>query len=154
MKLTTKGRYAVTTLLDMAMIQPSGPITIPDIAKRHHISRAYLERLAAKLRNKGLLKSVRGAQGGYLLGKEAQDITVADIIAAVDEQVDTTRCQGHANCHEGVMCLTHHLWEALNDVIFEFLENITLADLANNPNLINRVKRLPTKVSVEQMEQL
>lgn len=152
MKLTTKGRYAVTTLLDMALMQPSGPITIPEIAKRHHLSKAYLERLAAKLRQKGLLQSVRGAQGGYLLGRKPEDITIAEIIQAVDETMDTTLCKGQANCHEGAVCLTHHLWESLNDVIFQFLKNVTLKDLVLNPKLLNKVKTLPTKISIEDME--
>lgn len=155
MKLTTKGRYAVTALLDMALLQQQGPVTIPDIARRHHLSPAYLERLAGKLRQKGLLNSVRGAHGGYLLGKTPQDISIADIIKAVDEKMDTTRCQGQANCHEGGICLTHHLWETLNDVIFDFLQNITLQDLMQKPKLLNKVKALPlpTKISIELMDE-
>lgn len=150
MKLTTKGRYAVTTLLDMALMQREGPINIPDIAKRHHLSAAYLERLAAKLRQKGLLNSVRGAQGGYFLSRKPEEITIAEIIQAVDEKMDTTLCQGQANCHEGTVCLTHHLWESLNQVIFEFLHKVTLKDLTQRPNILKHVHTLqvPTKISV------
>lgn len=152
MKLTTKGRYAVTTLLDMVLIEQPGPITILQIAKRHHLSPAYLERLAGKLRQRGLLKSVRGAQGGYLLGKKPEEITIAEIIEAVEEKMDTTRCQGQANCHEGGVCLTHHLWESLNQVIFEFLQKVTLKDLADRPNILNQTAGMsfPTKISVTE----
>lgn len=133
MKLTTKGRYAVTTLLDLASTQQTGPINIGQVANRHDISAAYLERLAGKLRDKGLLKSIRGAQGGYMLAKAPSDITVADILMAVEEKLDTTRCRGKANCQEGHLCSTHHLWEQLNTKIMGFLEGITLQDLMVKP---------------------
>lgn len=129
MKLTTKGRYAVTTLLDLATSPQAAPTKIGHVAKRHGLSSAYLERLAGKLRDSGLLKSIRGAQGGYLLAKDASQITVADIMTAVEEQLDTTRCHGRANCQSGQQCSTHHLWEHLNQKINGFLAGITLADL-------------------------
>lgn len=137
MKLTTKGRYAVTALVDLAIHQQDEPMSICDVASRHGISPTYLERLAGMLRAKGLLKSVRGAKGGYHLAKPASDITVADIIRAVDENMDATACQGKANCHEGSVCITHHLWDRLNQQIVDFLTSITLSDLINEPKLLS-----------------
>lgn len=142
MKLTTKGRYAVTALLDLALHQNAGPITIATVAERHHIPVTYLERLAGLMRAKGLLKSVRGAKGGYVLAKSPEEITVADIIAAVNEGIDTTRCGGKANCLQGKVCLTHHLWDELNNEIFSFLKGITLSALAAKP----RKEHVPTTV--------
>lgn len=130
MKLTTKGRYAVTALLDLTLNQDAGPTTIAKVAERHGISVTYLERLAGLMRAKGLLKSIRGAKGGYVLARSADDITVADIISAVNEGIDTTRCQGKGNCYKGAMCLTHHLWDKLNHEIYHFLQSITLSTLA------------------------
>lgn len=130
MKLTTKGRYAVTALVDLTINQQEGPTTIAEVAKRHGISVPYLERLAGLMRAKGLLKSIRGAKGGYVLGRPAEQITVADIICAVNEGIDTTRCQGKANCYKGAVCLTHHLWDKLNHEILHFLQSITLSTLA------------------------
>ncbi|MBS0286187.1 MAG: Rrf2 family transcriptional regulator [Proteobacteria bacterium] len=135
MKLTTKGRYAVTALLDLALHQQKGPVTVSELAQRHGISAAYLERLAGLMRSKGLLKSIRGAKGGYLLAKEPDAITLAEIIDAVDERIDTTRCQGKANCHDGAMCITHHLWDELNDKISLFFQGITLGALAKKPQI-------------------
>jgi len=132
MKLTTKGRYAVTALLDFAIHQEQGPITIAQVASRQQISTSYLERLASRMRSKGLLKSIRGAKGGYLLAKPAQQITIAEIITAVDEGIDTTRCQGKANCQQGKVCLTHQLWEQLNDNIYHFLQSVTLQSLVKS----------------------
>jgi Rrf2 family iron-sulfur cluster assembly transcriptional regulator len=129
MKLTTKGRYAVTALIDMAIHQDQGPTTISQVASRHHISTTYLERLAGIMRAKGLLKSIRGPKGGYILAKPAGEITLADIIEAVDERIDATQCAGKGNCQEGKMCLTHHIWDELNQKIFLFLKGITLRDV-------------------------
>ncbi len=141
MKLTTKGRYAVTALLDLAIHQQEGPITISVLATRHGISQAYLERLAGVMRAKGLLKSVRGSKGGYILARPAETITLADIIQAVDERIDTTRCAGKANCHDGAMCLTHHLWDELNHKISHFFQGITLRSLAEKPQVAAIAKR-------------
>lgn len=141
MKLTTRGRYAVTALLDLALQGGDRPVTVGEIAERHSISTAYLERLTGQMRARGLLKSVRGAKGGYVLGRLAETITIADIIEAVDEGVDATRCKGKGNCHQGAMCLTHHLWDALNQEIFEFLKRITLQALADKPAILN-IKRV------------
>ncbi len=136
MKLTTKGRYAVTALLDLAIHHQDGPITISVLAQRNGISVAYLERLAHVMRTKGLLKSVRGAKGGYVLARSAENITLAEIIDAVDERIDTTKCQGKSNCHEGNMCLTHHLWDELNKKIAHFFQGITLGALAKKPQVV------------------
>lgn len=141
MKLTTKGRYAVTALLDLAIHQHIGPTPITELAKRQHISPTYLERLAGRMRQKGLLKSIRGKHGGYILAKSPEDITLADIINAVNEGIDTTKCKGKGNCHNGGMCLTHNLWAELNDKITHFLSNITLENLAKKPDVLAIAKQ-------------
>ncbi len=129
MKLTTKGRYAVTAMLDLALHAGSGPITLADVARRQDISLSYLEQLFARLRRKSLVSSVRGPGGGYRLGRSAQEISVAEVITAVDENVDTTRCGGAHNCQDSQPCLTHDLWCDLSDRINEYLSGITLYDL-------------------------
>ncbi len=133
MKLTTRGRYAVTAILDLVIHPQAGPTTVAQLSERHGIPAPYLERLTGLMRSKGLLKSVRGAKGGYVLARSPQEITVADIIASVNEGIDTTRCQGKGNCYKGAMCLTHHLWDELNQEIFHFLQGITLSALAAKP---------------------
>ena len=129
MKLTTKGRYAVTAMLDLALHSDSGPITLADIAKRQGISLSYLEQLFARLRRKDLVSSVRGPGGGYMLSRSAEEISVAAVITAVDETVDTTRCGGAQNCQDNQPCLTHDLWHDLSDRIHEYLSCISLHDL-------------------------
>jgi Rrf2 family iron-sulfur cluster assembly transcriptional regulator len=129
MRLTTKGRYAVTAMLDLSINASDGPVTLSDISKRQDISLSYLEQLFSKLRKQELVSSVRGPGGGYLLGRKDADIDVAEIIDAVSESMDTTKCQGKGDCQGGEMCLTHHLWESLSDQIHNFLSNISLADL-------------------------
>jgi Rrf2 family iron-sulfur cluster assembly transcriptional regulator len=129
MKLTSKGRYAVTAILDLAFHARSGPVPLPHIARRQDISLSYLEQLFTRLRKTGLVNSTRGPGGGYTLGKPANAITVAEIIAAVDERVDNTQCSGAGDCQDGEQCLTHDLWEDLGDRIFGFLGGITLQDL-------------------------
>lgn len=129
MKLTTKGRYAVTAMLDLAMHQQNTTVSLADIALRQDISQSYLEQLFSKLRRKGLVSSVRGPQGGYRLGRELGEISVADIILAIDEPLDTTRCAGAANCQKGERCITHHLWDELNVVIVNFLDGVSLENL-------------------------
>ena len=129
MKLTSKGRYAVTAMLDVAMHSGSDPITLSDISRRQHISLAYLEQLFAKLRRKGLVVSSRGPGGGYRLAQTANELNVADIIEAVDESMDSTKCQGQGNCQNGEKCLTHSLWDDLSQNIRMFLNGISLADL-------------------------
>ncbi|MFK7731174.1 MAG: Rrf2 family transcriptional regulator [Pseudomonadales bacterium] len=129
MKLTTRGRYAVTAMLDLAVNSESGPANLAKISTRQDISLSYLEQLFSLLRRRGLVKSQRGPGGGYLLAKEAEDISVAQVIAAVNEDTDVTRCGGSGNCQHGGTCLTHHLWMDLSDQIRNFLGDISLADL-------------------------
>ncbi len=129
MRLTTKGRYAVTAMLDLAINQQGGTISLADISSRQEISLSYLEQLFSKLRKNGLVSSVRGPGGGYRLAIDADEISVADIVDAVDERIDATNCKGMGNCNEGHMCLTHHLWMDLSAQIREFLRDITLASL-------------------------
>jgi Rrf2 family iron-sulfur cluster assembly transcriptional regulator len=152
MKLTTKGRYAVTALLDLAIHHQEGPITISALAQRNNISSTYLERLAGLMRAKGLLKSVRGPRGGYILARPATEITLADIIEAVNEGIDTTRCQGKGNCHDGVMCLTHHLWDELNHNISHFFQGITLSALAAKPQVVAIAKATAAKMKFIRLE--
>ena len=129
MRLTTKGRYAVTSILDLALHQDQGPIPLAGISSRQDISLSYLEQLFAQLRRRGLVQSVRGPGGGYHLGKEPSAISVAEVIEAVNETTDATRCKGAGDCQKGEICLTHHLWMDLSDQIRDFLGDITLADL-------------------------
>ena len=129
MRLTTKGRYAVTAMLDLAIHMGSGPITLSDISQRQGISLSYLEQLFAKLRRNDVVSSVRGPGGGYLLSRSSGEIFVAQIIDAVNEAVDATGCGGNSDCQQGETCLTHHLWCDLSDQIHGFLSNISLASL-------------------------
>lgn len=138
MRLTTKGRYAVTAMLDLAIHKEQGPVSLADISGRQTISLSYLEQLFAKLRRNQLVKSVRGPGGGYELNRDAEDIFIAQIIDAVNESVDTTRCKGAGDCQGGEICLTHYLWEDLSQQIHEFLESISLADLVAK----NEIKRI------------
>ena len=129
MRLTTKGRYAVTAMLDLALHQGEGPITLADIASRQGISLSYLEQLFSRLRRRDLVSSVRGPGGGYTLGREPDTIFVAEVITAVDENVDTTRCGGANNCQNNERCLTHDLWHDLSNRIYGYLNQISLLDL-------------------------
>lgn len=129
MRLTTKGRYAVTAMLDLAIHHGEGPITLAEIAQRQGISLSYLEQLFSRLRKRELVSSVRGPGGGYSLGRQAKEICVAEVITAVDENVDTTRCGGAHNCHNNQRCLTHDLWQDLSRRIHEYLGQISLHDL-------------------------
>ncbi|RTZ19270.1 Fe-S cluster assembly transcriptional regulator IscR [Vibrio penaeicida] len=129
MRLTSKGRYAVTAMLDVALHSQESPVPLADISERQGISLSYLEQLFSKLRKAGLVASVRGPGGGYRLGTDADDIAVGMVIAAVDESVDATKCNGKADCQGGSRCLTHTLWRDLSARISEFLNNITLGEL-------------------------
>lgn len=129
MRLTTKGRYAVTAMLDLALHTQQGPVSLADISARQGISLSYLEQLFARLRQCNLVQSVRGPGGGYRLLGSTADISIAQVVDAVSESLDATRCEGKGNCHEGEVCLTHHLWESLSDQIHQFLNGISLADL-------------------------
>lgn len=131
MRLTTKGRYAVTAMLDLALNARQGPVSLADISDRQSISVSYLEQLFAKLRKNGLVSSVRGPGGGYLLAREGGEIFIAQIIDAVDESVDVTRCGGAADCQGGMTCLTHELWSDLSAKLHDFLESISLQSLVD-----------------------
>jgi Rrf2 family iron-sulfur cluster assembly transcriptional regulator len=129
MRLTTKGRYAVTAMLDLALHYKEGPITLADISQRQGISLSYLEQLFSKLRKNGLVDSTRGPGGGYRLSRDAHEVAVADVITAVDEKVETTRCGGLSNCQDDQQCLTHELWTDLSYQIHDFLKGISLGQL-------------------------
>jgi len=141
MRLTTKGRYAVTAMLDLAIHFEDGPITLADISRRQGISLSYLEQLFSRLRKQGLVVSARGPGGGYRLSREASEIAVADVITAIDEKVDATRCGGLANCQDDQPCLTHELWSDLSQRIYDFLSGITLADLVDRSEVQEVVQR-------------
>lgn len=131
MRLTTKGRYAVTAMLDLAIHSDKGPITLSDISQRQGISLSYLEQLFARLRKRGLVLSTRGPGGGYRLSRSASEIPVAEVITAVDEYVDMMKCGGKGDCTGEGPCITHELWEELSQRIHEFLEGISLGDLVS-----------------------
>ncbi len=130
MRLTTRGRYAVTAMLDLALHGWRGPVSLADIARRQALPLSYLEQLFARMRRSALVGSVRGPGGGYALRRPADEVFVAEIIAAVDESVDTTKCGGGGDCRDGETCLTHYLWEDLSRQIRRFLGGVSLADLA------------------------
>ncbi len=132
MRLTTKGRFAVTAMMDLAMHNGSGPVTLAEISGRQKISLSYLEQLFGKLRRHRLVDSVRGPGGGYCLAKETENVTVAEIILAVDEPIDATQCGGKENCRDEQKCLTHDLWATLNQRIFGYLESVTLRQLVES----------------------
>src|SRR5271155_5411552 len=129
MRLTTKGRFAVTAMIDLAMQPGTGPVTLAEISRRQKISLSYLEQLFAKLRRRALVDSVRGPGGGYSLAKDMAQLSVADIILAVDEPIDATQCGGKENCQDDKKCMTHELWASLNTHIFAFLKSVTLEQL-------------------------
>ena len=141
MRLTTKGRYAVTAMLDLAIHQGVGPIALADIAQRQGISLSYLEQLFSRLRKRTLVSSVRGPGGGYNLSRDAGDIFIAEVISAVDENVDTTRCGGAHNCKENGPCLTHDLWQDLSERIYDYLNQISLRDLVERKGVQEAVQR-------------
>ncbi|MFC0117606.1 Fe-S cluster assembly transcriptional regulator IscR [Pseudoalteromonas xiamenensis] len=157
MKLTSKGRYAVTAMLDVALHASIGPVPLADISERQEISLSYLEQLFARLRKHGLVSSVRGPGGGYLLGREAAAISVGDVINAVDESVDATRCHGSTGgCQSGLRCLTHSLWSDLSIRIEDFLNNITLAELVSNTDVQSVATRQDNQVknTVQQLNNI
>ncbi len=141
MRLTTKGRYAVTAMLDLAINQNRGPITLSEISGRQEISLSYLEQLFSKLRKQGLVKSSRGPGGGYQLAMVADEISISEIITAVDESIDARRCQGDGNCQGDHSCLTHDLWTELSGQIHEFLESITLGKLMKSKQVNDSTRR-------------
>ena len=132
MRLTTKGRFAVTAMVDLAMRASRGPVTLAAISERQHISLSYLEQLFGKLRRARLVSSVRGPGGGYCLAKPTAGISVADIIAAVDEPIDATLCAGKENCDDDRRCITHDLWATLNEKMNDYLTSVSLADVVSH----------------------
>ena len=139
MRLSTKGRYAVTAMMDLAIHEPDGPVTLADISRCQGISLSYLEQLFAKLRKKNLVVGVRGPGGGYRLSRPANEISVALIIAAVDEKVDMT-CGGQSNCGDDDRCSTHELWCALSKRMFSFLDDISLESFLSRPSVQRVIK--------------
>ena len=140
MRLTTKGRFAVTAMIDLAMRDGQGPVTLAGISDRQKISLSYLEQLFGKLRRSGLVESMRGPGGGYSLARKSNDVSVADIIVAVDEPIDATRCGGKEDCLDDHRCMTHDLWAQLNERVFDFLGSVTLHDL------VEQQKTKPVKI--------
>ncbi len=141
MKLSTKGRYAVTAMMDIALHEKVGPVTLADISQCQGISLSYLEQLFSKLRGSGLVKGVRGPGGGYRLAKPASDISVSDIIDSVDEKLDFTKCKGMGDCNQGERCITHKLWSGLTEDLHRFLSGITLDQYVNRPQISELVKK-------------
>ena len=163
MRLTTKGRFAVTAMLDLALheaqelaaqVTPiqqgvgSKPVTLAGISERQHISLSYLEQLFSRLRKDGLVSSVRGPGGGYRLAKPASEISVSNIITAVDELIDATQCCGTENCHDEGRCMTHDLWTALNGKILEYLSGVSLAELVANQ--LNKQNNQPVQFTLKR----
>lgn len=137
MRLTTKGRFAVTAMIDLALHGDQGPVTLAGISERQRISLSYLEQLFGRLRRNKLVGSVRGPGGGYHLAKPMSEVSVADIILAVDEPIDATQCKGKENCHNDQRCMTHDLWTNLNVKIRDYLALITLEQLVTSPKVKN-----------------
>lgn len=159
MRLTSKGRYAVTAMLDVALHSQDTPVPLADISERQGISLSYLEQLFSRLRKAGLVASVRGPGGGYRLGLPAEEIAVGMVIAAVDESVDATKCQGRGDCQGGVRCLTHTLWCDLSARISGFLNNITLGELMEDNDVLTisdkqnqRLQSHTSKASLSQSQ--
>ena len=150
MRLTTKGRFAVTAMIDLAMHHGSGPVTLAEISGRQRISLSYLEQLFGKLRRHQLVESVRGPGGGYCLARDMEKVTVTDIILAVDEPIDATQCGGKENCHDDQKCLTHDLWAALNERIFDYLGAVSLRQLVDS----QRAKETARQSGVAQVRDM
>ncbi len=143
MRLTTKGRFAVTAMMDLAMRGGDGPVTLAGISERQNISLSYLEQLFGKLRRYHLVDSVRGPGGGYCLSRPADQITVTDIVRAVDEPFDATQCGGHENCKDKERCMTHDLWSTLNRKMYDYLSSVSLFDLVDK-----QMRKAEAEVSV------
>ncbi len=141
MKLTTRGRYAVTAMLDLALYENQGPISLADISGRQEISLSYLEQLFSRLRRSGLVESTRGPGGGYRIAQPLAEVSVANIVRAVNESVDTTQCGGQKNCHNHGRCLTHDLWEGLSEQIESFLSGVSLQDLIDKDQVRDVAQR-------------
>lgn len=146
MRLTTKGRYAVTAMLDLAFHSQNKPVTLTEIATRQTISLSYLEQLFSRLRKAGMVIGVRGPGGGYKLSRVAAEINIADIILAVDGPIDSTNCEGKSDCQDGQPCLTHNLWMGLSDQIRNYLEGISLGELLEREPVSEIAKRQDAQV--------
>ncbi|MGR9117088.1 MAG: Fe-S cluster assembly transcriptional regulator IscR [Gammaproteobacteria bacterium] len=151
MRLTTKGRYAVTAMLDLAFHSQQNPVTLTDIATRQTISLSYLEQLFARLRRAGMVTGVRGPGGGYKLSREASQINIADVIEAVDEPLDSTKCGGEGNCQNNKACLTHDLWMGLSEQIRSYLKDISLGDLLEKHEIQEVAKRQENDAKVIEL---
>lgn len=150
MRLTTKGRYAVTAVLDLALNSHDKPVNLSDISDRQAISLSYLEQLFSKLRKNNIVKSIRGPGGGYLLNAARDEISVAHIINAVNESIELSRCDGRADCHDGKQCLTHNLWVDLSTRINDFLDNISIGELIrqNEQQANDRLSNITNTITV------
>ncbi len=135
MRLTTKGRYAVTAMMDLALHEHTDPVTLSDIAEHQEISLSYLEQLFARLRKKGLVTGTRGPGGGYRIARSVDEISIAEIVTAVDEKIDVTLCAGKEDCQDGERCLTHDLWMDLSAKLYEFMHGITLGEVIKHPGV-------------------
>ncbi|PCJ49256.1 MAG: Fe-S cluster assembly transcriptional regulator IscR [Gammaproteobacteria bacterium] len=153
MKLTTKGRYAVTAMLDLSLHSVNNPITLSDISSRQDLSLSYLEQLFSRLRRNGLVMSTRGPGGGYQLGRDPEQIKVAEVILAVNESLDATGCQGKRSCQQGSICLAHNLWLGLSDTIYEYLNNITLAEVISQQEIREIAYKQDAPVSQEPSDE-
>jgi Rrf2 family iron-sulfur cluster assembly transcriptional regulator len=146
MRLSTKGRYAVTAMLDLAIHHEEGPVTLADISESQGISLSYLEQLFARLRRHGLVEGLRGPGGGYRLSRHPRDISVAQVITAIGEGIDATMCEGGRDCQDGEECLTHQLWTKLGREIFDFLNGITLASFIERDDVNEVIRRQQARV--------
>ncbi|MBC9129770.1 Fe-S cluster assembly transcriptional regulator IscR [Frischella sp. Ac48] len=151
MKLTSKGRYAVTAMLDVALHSKKGPVSLADISVRQAISLSYLEQLFSRLRKNGLVISVRGPGGGYVLGRKMNEIAISSIVKAVDETVTATKCHGEEGCQGGVKCLTHSLWNELSERIDSFLTGITLSELVKSEDVKTIADRQDNVIRVNHL---
>ena len=151
MRLSTKGRYAVTAMLDLAIHHAEGPVTLAGISENQGISLSYLEQLFARLKKHGLVEGLRGPGGGYRLSRKPEDISVAEVITAIGEGIDATQCAGNENCQDGERCLTHELWTKLGNEIYDFLNGFTLASFIQRDDVHEVIRRQQGKVSLSAL---
>jgi Rrf2 family iron-sulfur cluster assembly transcriptional regulator len=151
MRLSTKGRYAVTAMLDLAIHHAEGPVTLAGISENQGISLSYLEQLFARLKKHGLVEGLRGPGGGYRLSRRPEDISIAEVITAIGEGIDATQCAGNENCQDGERCLTHELWTKLGNEIYDFLNGITLAGFIQRDAVHEVVRRQQGEVSLSTL---
>ena len=151
MRLTTKGRFAVTAMVDLAMRGDPCPVTLASVSERQRISLSYLEQLFGKLRRHNIVESVRGPGGGYFLARPSQDISIADIIIAVDEPLDATKCGGKSNCHDDRQCVTHNLWTGLNESIYAYLSAVSLKQVVDSQQVDKKKTVMPVTLSKKML---